>query len=89
MTTSHRLRARPRLAAPSPMFPIEPNATSCSEHWRWTANRGRARSYDLVVIEAPPIGAVVDYKMIAGTGAVSSSSSSGETSQRLVLECFF
>jgi Mrp family chromosome partitioning ATPase len=34
-------------------------------------------AYDLVIIEVPPMAAVVDYKMIARTATVSSLSSSG------------
>jgi succinoglycan biosynthesis transport protein ExoP len=45
-------------------------------------------AYDLVIIEAPPIAAVVDYKMIARhCDGFIFVVEWGKTSQRLVLEC--
>jgi succinoglycan biosynthesis transport protein ExoP len=45
-------------------------------------------AYDLVIIEAPPMAAVVDYKMIARySDGFIFVVEWGETSQRLVLEC--
>jgi polysaccharide biosynthesis transport protein len=45
-------------------------------------------AYDLVIIEAPPIAAVVDYKMIARhCNGFIFVIEWGKTSQRLVLEC--
>jgi succinoglycan biosynthesis transport protein ExoP len=45
-------------------------------------------SYDLVIIEAPPMGAIVDYKMIARhCNGFIFVVEWGKTSQRLVLEC--
>jgi succinoglycan biosynthesis transport protein ExoP len=45
-------------------------------------------AYDLVIIEAPPMAAIVDYKMIAGhCDGFIFVVEWGKTSQRLVLEC--
>jgi succinoglycan biosynthesis transport protein ExoP len=45
-------------------------------------------AYDLVIIEAPPMGAIVDYKMIARhCNGFIFVVEWGKTSQRLVLEC--
>ena len=45
-------------------------------------------AYDLVIIEAPPVAAIVDYKMIAGhCDSFIFVVEWGKTSQRLVLEC--
>ena len=45
-------------------------------------------TYDLVIIEAPPMAAVVDYKMIARhCNGFIFVVEWGKTSQRLVLEC--
>jgi polysaccharide biosynthesis transport protein len=46
------------------------------------------QAYDLVIIEAPPMAAVVDYKMIARyCDGLIFVVEWGKTSQRLVLEC--
>jgi polysaccharide biosynthesis transport protein len=76
-------------ALPCPAPDRIPNAAELLETVEMEQLIGVAReAYDLVIIEAPPVGAVVDYKMIERhCDRFVFVVEWGKTSQRLVLEC--
>jgi succinoglycan biosynthesis transport protein ExoP len=76
-------------ALPCPVTDQMPNAAELLGTVEMEQLIGVAReAYDLVIIEAPPMAAVVDYKMIARhCDRFVFVVEWGKTSQRLVLEC--